>query len=82
MGSENDDMPELSCILATKNRPAFLRQAIRYWKAQTACGESELIIVDDSPISCVSIVPNLPEVKYIRLEEDTCLGTKLNHPED
>ncbi|MCZ2157471.1 MAG: glycosyltransferase family 2 protein [Bryobacterales bacterium] len=70
-------MPHTSCILATKDRPQFLGQALKYYLSQTYT-DSELIIVDDSATSCAALVPHLPSITYIYLPQPTSLGTKLN----
>lgn len=70
-------MSLVSCVMATKNRPLFLQQAIKYFQRQTY-KNSELILVDDSAVSCEPLVPNDPRIHYIRLESDTPLGEKLN----
>lgn len=70
-------MPLLSCVLATKDRPGFLARAIEYFQWQTLT-DSELIVVDDGAESCESLVPRSPRIKYLRLEQETLLGTKLN----
>lgn len=70
-------MPLVSCVMATKNRPFFLQQAIQYFQQQTF-DDSELILVDDSIYSCESLVPRDSRIRYIRLTSDTTLGEKLN----
>jgi glycosyltransferase involved in cell wall biosynthesis len=73
------DMPLVSCILATGNRPRFLQQAITLYRQQSLAS-SELIIVDDSDTDAP---PKLPDsaaaaIHYIALREPTPIGTKLN----
>lgn len=70
-------MSFVSCIMATKNRPFFLRQAIKYYQRQSY-RPSELIIVDDSIVSCEHLLPRDSRIRYIRLDTDTPLGEKLN----
>lgn len=70
-------MPLVSCIMATKNRPVFLKQAIKYYQQQTY-KDSELIIIDDSVCSCENLIPRDSHIRYIRLTADTTLGEKLN----
>ena len=67
----------VSCILATGKRPAFARQAIRYFLRQT-CDDSELIVVDDGPEPIADLCAGLCRVVYVRLNEPTLLGKKLN----
>ncbi|HTS71733.1 MAG TPA: glycosyltransferase [Terriglobia bacterium] len=71
-------MPELvSCILATRNRGAFVRQAIRCFQRQTY-DHSELIVVDDGEEPVAGLCCGLERVRYIRLHHRTPLGKKLN----
>jgi glycosyltransferase involved in cell wall biosynthesis len=70
-------LPLVSCILATRNRPPFLTQAIKYFLRQTYPNK-ELIIVDDSETSAAALVPDGAAITYIKLEVQLMLGTKLN----
>ena len=70
-------MSLVSCIMATKDRPQYLRQAIRNYQQQTY-SRSELIVVDDSKVSCESLIPKDRRIQYVRLERETPLGEKLN----
>ena len=67
----------VSCVLATGNRPAFTRQAIRCFLRQTR-DDSELIVVDDGARPVDELCAGLLRVRYVRLDEPTPLGTKLN----
>jgi glycosyltransferase involved in cell wall biosynthesis len=67
----------VSCILTTGNRPAFTRQAIRCFMRQTR-DDSELIVVDDGAQPVAETCAGLCRVTYIRLDQPTLLGTKLN----
>lgn len=73
----NGKKPEVSCILATGNRPAFTRQAIRCFLRQTF-DDAELIVVDDGEQSVSELCAGLFRVRHIRLDEPTTLGRKLN----
>jgi glycosyltransferase involved in cell wall biosynthesis len=70
-------MPLVSCIMATKNRPLFLKQALKYFQQQT-CQDSELIVVDDSIEPCEHLLPRGPRFRYVRPDSETLLGEKLN----
>ena len=63
--------------MATKNRPGFLQQAIKYYQRQSF-RDSELIIVDDSDSSCANLLPKSSRFRHIRLPPHTILGEKLN----
>lgn len=67
----------ISCILPTRNRPAFVRQAIRCFLGQSY-DLSELIVVDDGDQSVEHLCTGLYRVRYIRLDEPATLGNKLN----
>jgi glycosyltransferase involved in cell wall biosynthesis len=54
-----------------------LQQAIKYFCRQEY-PHKELIIVDDSVKAAAGIVPHDTRIKYIRLDEQTPLGRKLN----
>lgn len=67
----------VSCILPTCNRPIFLRQAIRCFLRQTY-EQSELIVVDDGEPPVEDLCSGLFRVHYLRLNQRTSLGEKLN----
>jgi glycosyltransferase involved in cell wall biosynthesis len=67
----------VSCIMATGNRPAFLRQAIRCFQRQTY-RPIELIVVDDSPAPTADLADLEPAIRYLHLPQRTPTGTKLN----
>jgi glycosyltransferase involved in cell wall biosynthesis len=75
-------MVQVSCVMATKNRPGFLAQAIAYYLRQTH-PSSELIIVDDSPASSEEIIRAIgaaasSRITYIHVTTPMTLGAKLN----
>jgi len=72
-----DSSPLVSCILATRDRPLFLRQAIGYFLRQTYA-KKELIIIDDSPEAAAALVPHDDRIRYVRLTHQAPLGSKLN----
>ena len=67
----------VSCILATRNRPRFFRQAVRYFLRQRY-EPSELVVVDDGEQPVAASCAGLDRVRYIRLQQPTATGTKLN----
>jgi glycosyltransferase involved in cell wall biosynthesis len=69
--------PTVSCLLATRGRPHFLRQAIRCFQAQRL-SDAELIVVDDSPEPDQGIADLDPRIRYVWLGRSTTLGRKLN----
>lgn len=70
-------MPLVSCIMATRNRPRFLQQAIKYYQQQSLTS-SELIIVDDSDQNVRLCIPSSAAIHYVGLRNPTPIGTKLN----
>ena len=71
------ERPFVSCIMPTRNRRAFLEQALRCFARQTHRA-SELIVIDDSDSPVEDLCAGLERVRYIRLGEPTPTGTKLN----
>jgi glycosyltransferase involved in cell wall biosynthesis len=63
--------------MATKNRPRFLQQALRYFRRQTHTA-SELIVVDDGEESLEHLCAGFERVRYVRCEQPTSQGRKLN----
>ncbi len=69
--------PLVSCVMATGDRRAFVRQAIQYFQRQTYAAK-ELILVDDGERSSADLVPDDSRIRYLRLSARTNLGRKLN----
>ena len=69
--------PLVSCVVATRGRPRFLKQAIRCFLRQTL-RNAELIVVDDSRRGVEELCSGLPSVRYVAAREGTSLGCKLN----
>ena len=67
----------ISCILATRNRPRFVEQALRCFEAQTHRNR-ELIVVDDGELNVRDLCLNRRHVRYIGLPQPTTTGMKLN----
>jgi len=71
-------MTELvSCILPTRNRVRFFQQALRRF-LQQRYHNSELIVVDDGEEPVEAYCRGLDRIRYIRLDQPTNTGTKLN----
>jgi hypothetical protein len=58
-------IPQISCLMPTADRRAFVPLAIRYFLAQDY-PEKELIIVDDGADSVADLVPD--DAAYSRLK--------------
>ena len=71
------DVPLVSCIMPTYNRRKFVRHAITYFLRQDY-EQKELIIIDDGNDCIRDLVPELPSIRYYRLEQKITLGAKLN----
>lgn len=69
--------PMVSCVMPTYNRRNFIPRAIQYFQRQDYANK-ELIIVDDGTDCISNLVPDVPEIRYIRLDQKTTLGEKLN----
>jgi glycosyltransferase involved in cell wall biosynthesis len=69
--------PPVSCILVTRDRPAFFRQALRCYSSQKYPAK-QLIVVDDGATAVGDLCSGVPDVKYIRLTSPAPTGTKLN----
>ena len=67
----------ISCILATRNRPRFVEQALRCFESQTY-RDRELVVVDDGDEPVRSACLNRRNVRYIGLPKATSTGAKLN----
>ena len=69
--------PPVSCVLVTRDRPTFVRQALRCFSSQDY-PHKELIVVDDGERAVEQLCAGVPNVQYIRLKSSTPTGTKLN----
>lgn len=67
----------VSCILPTRDRPQFFRQALRCFDRQSYPNR-ELVVVDDGRKPVGKWCEGQERVRYLRLERVTPLGTKLN----
>lgn len=69
--------PVVSCLLATRGRPRFLRQAIRCFQAQRT-PDAELIVIDDSPQPDEHVAGLDQRIRYVWIGRPASLGRKLN----
>ncbi|MFD1875733.1 glycosyltransferase [Hymenobacter bucti] len=63
--------------MPTYNRREFVPHAIRYFLRQDY-PHKELIILDDGTDAVADLVPDVPNIRYIRLANKVTLGAKLN----
>jgi glycosyltransferase involved in cell wall biosynthesis len=71
------DRSLVSCIMPTADRRRFVPQAIRCFRAQDY-PDKELVILDDGADSVADLVPDDPQVRYVRLATKLGLGAKRN----
>jgi glycosyltransferase involved in cell wall biosynthesis len=64
-----NNMPDVSIIIPTHNRPQFLPRAVQ--SAREAGMNVEIIVVDDTSVDeTASVCREIPNIKYIRLERN------------
>lgn len=76
-GQTGNDQPLVSCVMPTYNRREFVPHAIRYFLRQDYPSK-ELIVIDDGADAVSDLVPDLPGIRYFRLDSKITLGAKLN----
>jgi glycosyltransferase involved in cell wall biosynthesis len=69
--------PLVSCIMPTHNRRAFVPHAIRYFLRQDYPNK-ELILVDDGTDPVSDLLPDDPQVRYLRVNHKQTIGAKRN----
>jgi Glycosyl transferase family 2/Glycosyl transferases group 1 len=69
--------PLVSCVMPTRNRRRFVRQAIWYFLRQDY-PRKELLIVDDGEDGISDLLPDDDRIRYVRLDSRTALGAKRN----
>ena len=69
--------PLVTCIMPTRDRPAYVRQAIQYFERQSY-PERELIILDDGMQPLAGEVPLHPRIRYVRVAPGHSVGAKRN----
>lgn len=74
---ENLSCPLVSCIMPTYNRRKLVPQAIEYFLRQDYPNR-ELIIIDDGSDAVGDIIPQQPNIRYIRIRGRNSIGTKRN----
>ena len=67
----------VSCILSTRDRPQFLRQAIRCFERQTF-PDRELVVVDGGDDPVEELCAGRASVRYVRADAGAEYGTCLN----
>ena len=67
----------VTCVMPTRDRPAFVRQSIWYFLRQDY-GARELLILDDGHETVANLVPRDPRIRYVRLAKPTSVPAKHN----
>ena len=70
-------LPRVSCIMPTRDRRAFVDQAVYYFLRQDY-PDTELIVVDDGYDKIGDLMPDDPRIKYLRLPTVQSVGAKRN----
>lgn len=70
-------LPLVSCVMATRDRPEFVLQSIRYFERQDYPAR-ELIIIDDGRESLKDKLPDDSRIRYVRLPQKQSIGAKRN----
>lgn len=74
-----NESPLVSCIMPTRNRRVFIRQALAYFERQHY-PNCELIIVDDGDDQVADLIPSEdPRIRYVSLPGHVSIGAKRNH---
>src|SRR5215510_15017129 len=69
--------PLISCVLVTRDRPGFFRQALRCFAAQDYPNK-EIVVIDDGESPVGALCGGVRGLTYVRLNSSTPTGTKLN----
>lgn len=77
VGAGGVDPPLVSCIMPTRNRRAFVRQAIWYFLRQDYPAK-DLLVLDDGDDPVADLVPKDERIRYERLPARLSLGAKRN----
>jgi len=76
---KEDDLPKVSVITITRDRRTFIPLAKYCFLAQSYPQEKmEWVIVDDGKDQIKELVSDLPNVKYVLLDEPATIGEKRN----
>ncbi len=71
------ELPLVSCIMPTKDRPDWVAQAITYFLRQDY-PKRELIIIDDGPNNVALTFPAEAPIRYVHLSQTLSIGAKRN----
>ena len=71
------ELPLVSCITPTCNRPKLLARAVQYFLKQEYPNK-ELVIIDDGSSRAAETLPEDSRIKLIRLSRNHSIGSKRN----
>lgn len=75
--------PTVSCLMATRNGPRFVADALRQFQAQDYDGGLELVVLDNGAEPVADLCRSVPRVRYYREEPARfALGTLRNRLHD
>jgi predicted O-methyltransferase YrrM len=69
--------PLVSCVMPTRDRPALVLQALRYFERQTYPSR-ELIVLDDGDGSLREMLPDSDRIRYLHMSPGRSIGDKRN----
>ena len=69
--------PLVSCIMPTRDRRAFVPQALQQFLRQD-WPNAELLVIDDGDDKVADLIPEDPRIRYIALDERRTVGAKRN----
>ncbi|MCL4498950.1 MAG: glycosyltransferase, partial [Chloroflexi bacterium] len=69
--------PLVTCLMATRDRRAFVKQSVKYFLNQDYPSK-ELLILDDGSEPVADLIPGTDEIRYVRMSHRVTLGEKRN----
>ncbi len=69
--------PLVSCVMPTRDRPAFVDTALRYFERQDY-EDRELLVLDDGAVPVDALCRGRAGVRYVRMDSAWRLGRKRN----
>ena len=73
----HNNAPLVSCIMPTKNRRRYIADSIKQFVNQDFKSK-ELLILDDGTEEIADIIPDDPQIHYIKISNELSLGEKRN----
>lgn len=76
MGLESATAPLVSCIMPTRNRPHFVRQACEYFRRQSFTDAELIVVADGAPLD--GHLPPDPRIRLVLVPDHRSIGHKRN----